>query len=266
MESYKDKVVVITGSAGGIGLALAKQFGLDGAKVVISDLEGDRLQSAALALKDLGIDATACACDVTRRPDVESLAEQTLANHGCVDVLVNNAGISIMPTPLIDMDLDEFRRIYDVNVYGMINGIQVFGKIFQEQGTAAGIYNLGSENSIYPCVPSSHAYVSSKHAVLAITELLAEETSDLIEVALIMPGLVLSEMTRGVFEGMDADKFAKKVISQLHAGEFYIVSHAYNKVRLDERYSKIASAYDKYAPRYPGDEEFDIRNLIKKLF
>ena len=55
-------------------------------------------------------------------------------------------------------------------------------------------------------------------------------------------------------------------MAQLKAGEFYIVSHAYNKVRLDERYSAIASAYDKYAPRYPGDDEYDIRALLQKLF
>ena len=100
---------------------------------------------------------------------------------GSIDILVNNAGINLSPAPLIDMDLEAFRHIYDVNLYGTLNAIQVFGKLFQDQGTPAAIYNLGSENSIYPCVPSSHAYVSSKHAILAITELLAEETPDFID-------------------------------------------------------------------------------------
>lgn len=59
------------------------------------------------------------------------------------------------------MNLDDFRRVHDVNLYGVLHGIQVFGKRFIEQGTAAGIYNIGSENSLYPCVPSAHAYVSS---------------------------------------------------------------------------------------------------------
>jgi hypothetical protein len=54
-------------------------------------------------------------------------------------------------------------------------------------------------------------------------------------------------------------------MQQLKAGELYIVSHAYNKARLDERYASIADAYDKYAPRYPGDDEFDVRTLIKKM-
>ena len=80
-----------------------------------------------------------------------------------------------------------------------------------------------------------------------------------------MPGFVNSEMTRGPVEGMDTDAFAGKVMLQLKAGEFYVVSHAYNKVRLDERYSAIAAAYDTYAPRYAGDEEFDVRTLMGKL-
>jgi NAD(P)-dependent dehydrogenase (short-subunit alcohol dehydrogenase family) len=265
MESFENKVVVITGSAGGVGFALAKQFGLEGAKVVISDLPGDRIAAAVSELEQSGVEASGFACDVTNRDEVEALAQHAVNTHGRVDVIVNNAGIAQAPTPLIDMDLADFRRIFDVNIYGMLNGIQVFGKIFQEQGTPAGIYNLGSENSIYPCVPSAHAYVASKHAVLAISELLAEETPDFIEVALIMPGFVNSEMTRGPFDGMDTDAFAGKVMQQLKAGEFYVVSHAYNKERLDERYSAIAAAYDTYAPRYTGDEEFDVRTLIGKL-
>ena len=265
MQSYEGKVVVVTGSAGGIGFALARQFGLDGARVVISDLALERVQAAVAELTEAGIDAAGCACDVTRRADLEALADFGQRTYGTVDVLVNNAGIGQMPTPLLDADLEDFRRVHDVNLYGMLNGIQVFGRIFLEQGTPAGIYNLGSENSIYPCVPSSHAYVSSKHAVLAVTELLAEEMPDFIEVALIMPGLVESDMTRAFFQGMNADEFAGQVMKQLKAGEFYVVSHAYNRVRLDERHQKIAAAYDKYAPRYEGDDEYDIRTLVAKM-
>jgi NAD(P)-dependent dehydrogenase (short-subunit alcohol dehydrogenase family) len=263
MQSYTDKVVVITGSGSGIGFALAKRFGLDGAKVVVSDVSSEHVQAAIADLGELGVDVAGCACDVTSRSEVEALADFARSTHGSVDVLVNNAGIGQVPTPLLDVDLEDFRRVHEVNLYGVLNGIQVFGRIFLEQGTPAGIYNLGSENSIYPCVPMSHAYVSSKHAVLAVTELLAEELPDFVEVALIMPGLVDSAMTRQFFRGMNTDEFASKVMTQLKAGEFYVVSHAYNRVRLEERYAGIAAAYDKYAPRYEGDDEYDIRTLVQ---
>ena len=265
MQNYSEKVVVITGSGAGIGFALAKAFGADGAKLVVSDISQERTVAAVEALQATGVEVTGQVCDVSNRQDVEKLAAFTLAQYGKVDVLVNNAGIGQVPGPLIDMDLEQFRGVMEVNLYGLLNGIQVFGKIFRDQGTPAAIYNLGPENSIYPCVPSSHAYVASKHAVLAISELLAEETPDSIEVAVIMPGLVETEMTRGIFEGMKADDFARKVLEQLKAGELYVVSHSYNRVRLDERHAGIAAAYDRYAPRYEGDDEYDIRTLVAKM-
>lgn len=265
MKSFRDKVVVVTGSGDGIGFALAKQFGLDGAKVVISDIDQEALQAAASALSAMNIECMSITCDVTSRAEVEALADTAQRTYGRVDVLVNNAGVSQKPTPLIGMDLDDFKRVYDVNLYGVLNGIQVFGQLFLDQGTPAAIYNLGSENSIYPCVPSSHAYVSSKHAVLAVTELLAEEVPDFIQVALIMPGLVQTNMCPDFFEGMDVSQFAELVIKQLKAGELYVVSHSYNKVRLDERYARIGRAYDLYAPRFEGDDKYDIRSLIERM-
>ena len=265
MQSFKDKVVVITGSARGLGFALARALGKDGASIVLSDLSEDNIDAVLQDLRNEGIECAGCACDVSQRADVENLASFAVRQYGRADVLINNAGIGQAPAPLMDMDLDAFQRVLDVNLFGVVNGIQVFGKLFLEQGTPSAIYNVGSENSIYPCVPMSHAYVSSKHAVLAITELLAEEVPDFIEVGVIMPGLVETELTRGIFQGMDVDEFAGKVVEQLKAGEFYVVSHAYNRVRLDERHAGIAAAYDRYAPRYEGDGEFDIRLLIAKM-
>lgn len=265
MKSYKGKVVVVTGSAGGIGLALARQFAAQGARLLLADVDERRLASALASLADAGHAAQGRTCDVTRRADLEALLACALECYGTADVLVNNAGIGAMPAPLIDMDLEDFRRIFEVNLYGVLHGVQVFGRYFLERGGPCAIYNLGSENSIYPCVPSSHPYVSSKHAVLAITELLAEETPEEFEVALIIPGLVYSEMTKDLFEGMDNDEFAAKVMEQLLAGEFYVVSHAYNRVRLDERHAAIGAAYDRYAPRYAGDEEYDVRTLVARM-
>ena len=265
MKSYKDKVVVITGSATGIGLSLAKQFGKDGAKIVISGRRPDRITKAVAEVTALGIEAAGTPCDVTKREDVEALASFAWETFGKADVIVNNAGVSQPQVPLIEMNLDDFRFLHEINLYGVLHGIQVFGKRFLEQGTPAAIYNIGSENSLYPCVPSAHAYVSSKHAILPITELLAEETPDFIEVALIMPGYVTSEMTEGFFPGMDTDTYTALVMKQLKAGEFYIVSHAYNKVRLDERHAKLSAAFNTYAPRYEGDEEFDVRTQVSKM-
>ena len=79
-----------------------------------------------------------------------------------------------------------------------------------------------------------------------------------------MPGLVKSEMTKSLGLGMDTDHFTSMVLQQLKAGEFYVVSHSHNKVRLEERYTKIGAAFDKYAPRYEEDDQFDIRTIVLK--
>jgi short-subunit dehydrogenase len=111
------------------------------------------------------------------------------------------------------------------------------------------------------------AYVSSKHAVLAITEALQEEVPEFIEVGLICPGFVRSELgDEGAMEfAMDTDKYTSIAMEQIKNGEFYIVSHAYNIVRINDRHDRIEKAYQRYAPRYEGDEEFDVRTLLEKL-
>lgn len=265
MKSFQDKVIVITGSGSGIGLALARALGGEGGRIVISDQSGERVEQASATLRSDGVECAGCVCDVTRRDEVEALARFAVEHYGQADVIINNAGIGQVPMGIIDMDVDAFRRVMEVNLFGVLNGIQVFGKLFREQGTPAAIYNVGSENSIYPCVPACHAYVASKHSVLAVTELLAEEVPDFIDVAVIMPGLVETDMTRDLFSGMDADAFAGTIVEQLKQGALYAVSHAYNRVRLDERTARIGQAYDTYAPRYDGDDEFDIRSLISKM-
>ncbi|MDR5881755.1 hypothetical protein [Caballeronia sp. LZ032] len=103
--------------------------------------------------------------------------------------------------------------------------------------------------------------MASKHAVLAVTVALREEAPDFMDVALICPGLVRSELARETQEGMDTDKYAAIVMKQIKAGEFYIMSHAYNFVRISARSREVEAAFRKYAPRYEGDIEFDVRTL-----
>jgi len=159
----------------------------------------------------------------------------------------------------------EFDTVYGINIYGTLHGLQVFGQRFMEQGTPAAIYNVGSENSFFPAVPGSSAYVSSKHAIWGITEQLAEDVPDFIDVSLICPGYVKSEMTAGNPGGMDTDAYTTLAMKQLKAGEFYVVSHAYNIVRIDERYDAVRKAFETYAPRYDGDDEHDVRCMIAKM-
>jgi NAD(P)-dependent dehydrogenase (short-subunit alcohol dehydrogenase family) len=267
MKDFKDKVVVITGGATGIGFSFARQFGKEGAKVVICGLRENRLQEAVKKLIDLGIEARFLIADVTKREAVEALADFAWKEFGHVDVIMNNAGI-VSIAKVIDSTENDFRKIYGVNIFGVLNGSSVFGKRFIKQGTLSAIYNVGSENSLFNGVPMGAPYISSKHAVLALTEALREEVPDFIEVGLICPGFTRSELGGGDSEmmkqAMDTDTFTAIAMEQIKNDEFYIVSHAYNILRINERYEAIKKSYERYAPRYEGDDEYDIRTLYKK--
>jgi len=265
MRDFEGKVVAITGGATGIGFSFAKRFGGEGAKIVIGGPRKDRLREAVTALTEAGIEAKHRKCDVTKKREVEALADFAWRAFGHVDVIVNNAGISLPQNPVVDTPEADIHRIFAVNFYGVWNGVAIFGKRLIEQGTPAAIYNVGSENSLFNGVPMSAAYVASKHAVLAITEALREELPGFIEVGLICPGFVRSELgpPEMMVRGMDTDKFTTLAMEQIKNGEFFIVSHPYNIVRINDRHAEISRAYERYAPRYEGDDEFDVRTLVQ---
>ena len=265
MKNFRGKVVVITGGATGIGLSFAKRFGEEGARIVIAGLARDPLEKAVQQLTSLGIEATRFPCDVVKRADVEALADFAWDRMGRVDVIVNNAGVAQKFSRVIDTPLEEARRVHDVNFFGVLNGISVFGQRFIAQKSPSAIYNLGSENSLFDGFPLSAAYVASKHAVLAITDALRKEVPDFIEVGLICPGFVKSELGWYMDAGMDTDRFTAIAMEQIKNGNFFIVSHAYNMVHIDERYREISSAFTTYAPRYSGDIEFDVRTRAARM-
>ena len=265
MKDLKHKIIAITGGATGIGFALAKTFGSEGAKIVIGETREEKLQEAIDRLKRLNIDAEKTHLDVTDLKSVENFADFTCERYGCVDMLINNAGISGARGRIDKVDIEEAKKVFDVNFFGIWHGCSVFSKKMIDQGTTAAIYNLGSENSLFVAVPNSVAYVASKHAVLGLSESLRNDLPDFIHVGTILPGYVDTPLTGQVEGGMNADKFAEIVKEQIKNEEHIIVSHAYNTVHIEKRMNEIAMAYKKYAPRYDGDDEYDVKTILSNL-
>ena len=258
--------VVITGGASGIGFALAKGLGSTGCGVIIAEPDEERLQASTSALTDLGVDASYCVCDVTDLTQVERLADVAWERFGRVDMIFNNAGVGLGQVPIIDTDMDKLRAMFEVNFFGVWHGCRVFGRRFIDQGSPAAIFNTGSENSLFNAVPNNGGYLAAKHAVLGMTDNLREQMPDFVHVGLIIPGFVKSGLTAAVADlAMDTDEFAAIVLKQIADGRFYIVSHAYNIEHINARYGEISEAYASYAPRYEGDEEYDVRHLLATL-
>ena len=203
--------------------------------------------------------------DVTDIKSVENFASFTCERYGHVDMLINNAGISGARGRIDKVNVEEAKKVFDVNFFGVWNGCSVFSKKMIEQGTNAAIYNLGSENSLFVAVPNSVAYVASKHAVLGLSESLRNDLPDFIHVGTILPGYVDTPLTGQVEGGMNADKFAEIVKKQIKNEEHIIVSHAYNTVHIEKRINEITQAYKKYAPRYDCDDEYDVKTILSNL-
>lgn len=264
--SFNGKTVVITGGATGIGFALAKAFGAEGARIVIGEPRASRLEEAAASLGDLGIDVSTMVMDVTDPESVGAFADFAWERYGAVHVLINNAGISTGLRSMTKLPLADMHRVFDVNVFGVWYGSAIFGKRMIDQGEPAAIYNVGSENSFFNAMPKMAAYIATKHAVRGMTEAMREDFPDFITIGLICPGFVKTELTKGPFadHAMDADVFAAKVLEQVKAGQFYIMTHAYNIERIKPVHAEIEGALATYAPRYEGDEALDVRILLER--
>ena len=268
MKDFKDKVVVVTGGATGIGKSIADKFGKEGAKVIIAARRENKLQNAVNDMKEKGVDAYYKVCDVSNLDDVKALADYAWEKFGQVDVLVNNAGIMGIPEMIMDSSRESFQRIFDINVFGILNGIWAFGNRLIEQGTSAMIINVNSEVGLCPPGPMGGHYVSSKFAARGIAETLRLEVPDFIQVSCVFPGMVQSELGGSeemTQSGMSTGEFISIIWPQIVNGEFYIISHPWGKDYVAETADEIINEFNRYAPHFEGDEIYNSRQLAKQM-
>jgi len=188
------KVAIVTGSARGIGRAIALELGHSGADVVISDIEQAEAQAAATEIRELGRRATAIVCNVSKQSEVDALVRETIEEMGSLDIFVNNAGITRDGLAL-RMTEEQWNQVLDINLKGTFFGCQAAakamvkarrGKIVNIASVVGLIGNFGQAN-----------YSASKAGVIALTRTLAKELAPRnINVNAVAPGLIETEMTR----------------------------------------------------------------------
>lgn len=224
------KVAVITGAARGIGRAAALRLAEKGMKLVLADVLGSELAATALAAKVAGSpDTIAVPTDVGDRAAVEALATAAFERFGGVDLLMNNAAIGegggVLENP------DNWRKLMDVNLWGVVNGVQAFVPRMIEGGRPGYVINTGSKQGI-TTPPGNAAYNASKAAVKVVTEQLAHELrtrGSRLTAHLLIPGWTFTGMTAsdpkaekpdGAWHAVEVVDF---MLAGLAKGDFYIL-------------------------------------------
>jgi NAD(P)-dependent dehydrogenase (short-subunit alcohol dehydrogenase family) len=173
---FAGRVVVITGGASGIGRALGERFTAEGARVVLADIERERLEATAAELaKDATGEVTGITVDVTDPASVEALAAAAYDRFGAVHVLVNNAGVGAPSAKPWDTTPNDWRWVHSVNVFGVAHGVQAFVPRMLASGEPGWVVNTSSGDGAVNPLPGASVYAASKAAVATLTECLAAQ-------------------------------------------------------------------------------------------
>ncbi|WP_339460514.1 SDR family oxidoreductase [Pseudomonas sp. EA_105y_Pfl2_R69] len=198
MLNIQDKVILITGASSGIGEACARVLAQKGARLLLGARRSDRLEVLVGEIREAGGTAEFRRLDVTSRADTQAFVDSAIERFGRVDVLINNAGV--MPlSPLEALKVDEWDRMIDVNIRGVLHGIAAVLPLMQAQrsGQLVNIASIGA----YRVVPTGAVYCATKYAVRAISEGLRQEVGGDIRVTLVSPGVVESELAESISDG-----------------------------------------------------------------
>jgi NAD(P)-dependent dehydrogenase (short-subunit alcohol dehydrogenase family) len=252
MNDFKNKVAVVTGGASGIGRAMADRFAREGMRIVLADVEQAVLDKTERVMSDAGADVIAVQCDVSKRDDVQALAQTTIDRFGGVHIVCNNAGV-VAYKPSWELSLDDWRWVVGVNLMGVVYGVQAFVPLMLERGEEGHIVNTSSIAGLL-ANSGSAPYDTSKFGVVALSETLHHElrlAGGKIGVSVLCPGLVKTQileadrnrpdgplsddalptgMTREVMRtvmamGIPPEKVADDVLEAIREGKMYILPH-----------------------------------------
>jgi NAD(P)-dependent dehydrogenase (short-subunit alcohol dehydrogenase family) len=280
MREFKGKTAVITGGASGIGLGIARRCVEEGMNVVLADINEADLRRAMETLDNKGVTVLGVRTDVSRRADVQALADRTLETLGSVHLLVNNAGVGAGTSPW-ESTWNDWEWVIGVDLWGVINGVKIFAPIMVSQNTECHIVNTSSVAGLVAFMHSA-PYQVAKHAVVALSENLSVALgmqNSLVKVSVLCPGFVRTQtmnsernrpvemrdepremsseqqaMLRAAMQaveaGMSPDEVANHVFNAIRDQRFYILTHPEDLPSIRDRMERILGGLN---PRNPSD-------------
>ena len=220
MGKLNNKIAIVTGAGGGFGEGIAEVYVKEGASVIIADIRGDAAKAVAAKL---GTSASPCTCDVSKSESVKALVDYTVKTFGIPDIVVNNAGVTHINKPLLDVTEEEFDRVYDINVKSIFHMAHAVVPLMRKKGGGV-ILNIGSTAGIRPR-PGLTWYNGSKAAVNIISKSMAVELGpEKIRVNAICPVLGETGMFTQFMGLPDTPENRAKFLGSIPLGRFSLPS------------------------------------------
>jgi NAD(P)-dependent dehydrogenase (short-subunit alcohol dehydrogenase family) len=217
MQRFENAVAIVTGGGMGLGEALCEELARRGAMVVVADVDGDAARQVAGRLEQSGRPALAVRIDVADEAEVAQLIESTVAEYGRVDYMINNAGIAIGGDSR-DLSIQQWRRVLDVDLLGVVNGTVHAYRVMARQGHGH-IVNISSLSGLVP-QPGNVPYCTSKHGIVGLSLSLRAEGADLgVKVSAACPG----DMKTKIYDNMVVVNMPREEVATLSRRTHYLM-------------------------------------------
>jgi NAD(P)-dependent dehydrogenase (short-subunit alcohol dehydrogenase family) len=241
MRLLAGRTAVVTGAASGIGLAIAEAFVAEHMRVVMADVDGKRLDQQASRLMGGGGEVRAITADVRDPEAVARIGRGALEHFGALHVAVNNAGIVVTGNSW-EIPLDDWHRVIDVDLWGVIHGVHAFVPLILASGEEGHVVNTASMAAVY--APARLGpYTVAKHGVLGLSDVLRAELAAMnapVGVSVVMPGMIKTRMNP--LGAVSAETVAANVLDAIREQRPYVFTDDHHTAEVDARLHAIVAA------------------------